>query len=103
MWVKVTTLSFQCMDKLNFTTMPENVPIMLALCLMPARPYYAPNYAGIIRPSLLSTGVWPRETNTTGLHQATSCATCGFIVPQKQKLSLMQQSFSVRSTFTEYE
>ena len=52
MWVKVTTLSFQCMDKLNFTTMPENVPIMLALCLMPARPYYAPNYAGIIRPSL---------------------------------------------------
>ena len=53
MWVKVTTLSFQCMDKLNFTTMPENVPIMLALCLMPARPYYAPNYAGIIRPSLV--------------------------------------------------
>ena len=34
--------------------MPENVPIMLALCLMPARPYYAPNYAGIIRPSLAS-------------------------------------------------
>ena len=55
MWVKVTTLSFQCRDKLNFTTMPENVPIMLALCLMPARPYYAPNYAGIIRPSLFST------------------------------------------------
>ena len=53
MRVKVTTLSFQCRDKLNFTTMPENVPIMLALCLMLARPYYAPNYAGIIRPSLL--------------------------------------------------
>ena len=52
MWVKVTTLSFQCRDKLNFTTMPENIPIMLALCLMLARPYYAPNYAGIIRPSL---------------------------------------------------
>ena len=36
----------------NFTIMPENVPIMLALCSMLARPYYAPNYAGIIRPSL---------------------------------------------------
>ena len=35
-------------------TMPENVPIMLALCSMLARPYYAPNYsAGIIRPSLV--------------------------------------------------
>ena len=36
MWVKVTTLSFQCRDKLNFTTMPENVPnyahIMLDAC-----------------------------------------------------------------------
>ena len=53
MRVKVTTLSFQCRDKLNSTTMPENVPIMLALCLMLARPYYAPNHAGIIRPSLL--------------------------------------------------
>ena len=40
MWVKVTTLSFQCRDKLNFTTIAENVPIMLALCLMLARPYY---------------------------------------------------------------
>ena len=39
-------------DKRNFTIMPENVPIMLALCSMLARPYYAPNYAGIIRPSL---------------------------------------------------
>ena len=53
MWVKVTTLSFQCRGKLNFTTMPENIPIMLALWLMLARPYYAPNYAGIIRPSLI--------------------------------------------------
>ena len=35
--------------------MPENVPIMLALCSMLARPYYAPNYAGIIRPSLTAS------------------------------------------------
>ena len=40
--------------------MPENVPIMLALCSMLARPYYAPNYAGIIRPSL---GTVQRDVN----------------------------------------
>ena len=36
MWVKVTTLSFQCRDKLNFTTMPENVPIYYARIMLDA-------------------------------------------------------------------
>ena len=46
--------------------MPENVPIMLALCSMLARPYYAPNYAGIIRPSL--AWVAGHETNLCSSH-----------------------------------
>ena len=34
----------------------ERLPIMLALCLMLLGTYYAQNYAGIIRRSLLTEG-----------------------------------------------
>ena len=37
----------------NVPIMLESVPIMLALCSIFSRPYYARHYTGIIRPSLL--------------------------------------------------
>ena len=53
------------------TIMLEKVPCMLALCSMLARPYYAPHYASIIRPSLGSIAyialsvplICPRKAN----------------------------------------